>query len=408
MYGSVYKMPVNELKTKGRKVYVGMSGGVDSSVSAAILKEQGYDVTGVFIKVWQPDSTDCGWKDERRDAMRVAAVLDIPFKTFDFSEKYKKEVVDYMISEYKAGRTPNPDVMCNRYVKFGSFLEQAINDGVDYVATGHYAQNIYNKELGFYEMHEGADSNKDQSYFLWTLTQSDLKHTLFPVGAFQKDEVRKLAEKYKLPVFDKKDSQGVCFIGHLDMKEFLKEHIDVKKGDVLDTDGNVLGEHDGVELYTEGERHGFKVFVKTTDNEPYYIVKKDLKNNTLTVQAESDYKCVGECGPAGSHGDGVHEINISKLSFTSEEYIKEIEQNDSNTDKYKGEDKINSQKIDLNLKLRLRYRQSKISGTLSEINLDKKTAKLKLNEVQKAIPYGQSAVFYLDNKCIGGGVIEMI
>lgn len=393
---------------KGKKVYVGMSGGVDSSVSAAILKEQGYDVTGVFIKVWQPDSTDCGWKDERRDAMRVAAVLDIPFKTFDFSEKYKNEVVDYMISEYKAGRTPNPDVMCNRYVKFGSFLEQAIKDQVDYVATGHYAQNIFNEELGFYEMHEGADANKDQSYFLWTLTQSDLKHTLFPVGGFQKNEVRKLAEKYSLPVFDKKDSQGVCFIGHLDMKEFLKEHIDVKKGDVLDMSGNVIGEHEGVELYTEGERHGFKVFVKTTDNEPYYIVRKDLKNNTLTVQAESDYKCVGDCGPAGTHGDEVHEVSISKLSFTSEEYIKEIVQDDSNNEQDKGEDKINSQEIDLKLKLRLRYRQSKISGTLSEINLDKKTAKLKLDEAQKTIPYGQSAVFYLDNKCIGGGVIEMI
>ncbi len=330
-------MTVNKLKTNGKKVYVGMSGGVDSSVSAAILKEQGYDVTGVFIKVWQPDSTDCGWKDERRDAMRVAAVLDIPFKTFDFSEKYKKEVVDYMISEYKAGRTPNPDVMCNRYVKFGSFLEQAIADGVDYVATGHYAQNIYDDKKGVYEMLEGADSNKDQSYFLWTLTQVDLEHALFPVGGFQKDEVRKLAEKYKLPVFDKKDSQGVCFIGHLDMKEFLKEHISVKKGDVLDTDGNVIGEHDGVELYTEGERHGFKVFVKRTDNEPYYIVKKDLNSNTLTVQAESDYKCTGTCGPDGSHGDEIQEVNISKLSFTSEEYIKEIARNYKD-DKSKHED----------------------------------------------------------------------
>jgi tRNA-specific 2-thiouridylase len=192
----------NILKTKEnisskKTVYVGMSGGVDSSVTAALLKEAGYDVTGVFIKVWQPDSTDCGWKDERRDAMRVAAVLDIPFLTFDFSEQYKKEVVDYMISEYKAGRTPNPDIMCNRYVKFGSFLDEAKRRGVDFVATGHYAQNVL--ENGIYSLKEGVDSGKDQSYFLWTLNQNDLKHILFPVGNLQKSEVRKLAEKFKLP-----------------------------------------------------------------------------------------------------------------------------------------------------------------------------------------------------------------
>ena len=227
-------------------------GAGESGVGAALLaKKQGYDVTGVFIRVWQPENGECTWKEERRDAMRVCAHLDIPFITLDLREEYKKGVVDYMFHEYSIGNIPNPDVMCNREVKFGAFWKWAKENGADYIATGHYAQNINNKLL------EGLDKNKDQSYFLWTLEMYELGHILFPIGHLQKPELRKLAEKAKIPVYDKKDSQGVCFLGQIDMKEFLKQNIETHKGDVLDIDGNIIGEHDGAVLYALGERHGF-------------------------------------------------------------------------------------------------------------------------------------------------------
>ncbi len=211
-----------------KKVFVGLSGGVDSSVSAALLQSQGYDVFGVFIKVWQPDFYECTWKEDRLDAMRVCAKLNIPFYTLDLEKEYKKEVVDYMIEEYKNGRTPNPDVMCNKYIKFGGFFDWAMSQGADFVATGHYAR--LNKE---HELVAGRDSNKDQSYFLWTLTKEQLSKTLFPVGDIEKTEVRKLAKKFGLPTAEKKDSQGLCFIGKVDMAEFLHHFIETKPGPVL-------------------------------------------------------------------------------------------------------------------------------------------------------------------------------
>ena len=199
-----------EMKTR-KKAYIGLSGGVDSSVSALLLQKAGYDVTGVFIRVWQPENGECTWKDERRDAMRVAAHLHMPFVTLDLRKEYKEGVVDYMIEEYKNGRTPNPDVMCNRQVKFGAFWDWAKAQGADHIATGHYARIANGNML------EGNDKNKDQSYFLWTLESEELNHILFPVGHLQKSEVRRIAEKNDLPIFDKKDSQGVCFIGHIDI-----------------------------------------------------------------------------------------------------------------------------------------------------------------------------------------------
>ena len=360
------KRNISDKKT----VYVGMSGGVDSSVTAALLKEAGYDVTGVFIKVWQPDSTDCGWKDERRDAMRVAAVLDIPFLTFDFSEQYKKEVVDYMISEYREGRTPNPDIMCNRYVKFGSFLDEANKRGIDYVATGHYAQNIYKN--GTYSLVEGVDASKDQSYFLWTLNQKDLQHILFPIGHLEKTEVRRLAKKFNLPVFDKKDSQGVCFIGHLDMKEFLKEYVHVEKGNVLNIEGEVIGEHDGSILFTIGERHGFTIFNKTTNSEPYFVVSKDIKANIITVASQSvmDEK-VNELAP--------NVVNISKLSWVNTKPANHFKCN-----------------------ARIRYRQEKQDCTLEIMD---NVVKVIFDKHQKGVAEGQSVVLMDGNTCIGGGII---
>ncbi|MBP9855917.1 MAG: tRNA 2-thiouridine(34) synthase MnmA [Candidatus Pacebacteria bacterium] len=263
-----------------KTVFVGLSGGVDSSVSAALLKKQGYKVVGVFLKVWEPEGVKCTWRDDRREAMRVAAHLDIPLVTWDLSKEYKNKIVDYMLGEYQAGRTPNPDVMCNKYIKFGAFYDQAMKLGADYVATGHYAQ-IKNNEL-----HQAKDKSKDQSYFLYQIKSDALSKTLFPVGGLLKTEVRKLAKKFKLPNAERKDSQGLCFIGKFDFKEFLKSQLKTKVGKVLNEKGEVIGEHEGVILYTLGERHGFTITTKTPQDKPYYIVAKDIKTNTLTVSQE--------------------------------------------------------------------------------------------------------------------------
>ncbi|MEI6580650.1 MAG: tRNA 2-thiouridine(34) synthase MnmA [bacterium] len=297
---------------QSRTVFVGMSGGVDSSVSAALLKEQGFNVVGVFIKTWHPDFLVCNEEEERRDAMRVCAHLDIPFLTFDFEKIYKKEVADYMIAEYKQGRTPNPDVMCNKEIKFGAFLKKVLAMGADYVATGHYAQtcdvsshfsslrpslDYKGGALGKLKMKrnvtclcKGIDSTKDQSYFLWTLKKEQLSKILFPVGNLEKKQVRILAKKFKLPVAEKKDSQGICFLGVVDLKEFLKHYIKEKKGDVVIVPSEsergkkqVIGFHNGVVFHTLGERHGFTVTKKSPNDAPYYVVAKDIKKNILYV-----------------------------------------------------------------------------------------------------------------------------
>ena len=230
-----------------------MSGGVDSSVAAYLLQQEGYDVTGVFMKVWQPEFIPCSAEEDRRDAMRVAARLGIPFLTFNFEQEYKKDVADYFIAEYAAGRTPNPDVMCNRYIKFGAYLRTALAQGAEYIATGHYAR--VKKDSEGYHLLVGIDENKDQSYFLHTLGQDELSRTLFPIGNFTKPEVRQIARRAGLPTAEKKDSQGLCFVGKLDMKEFLSQYIPQKRGAVVDTKGVVLGEHEGAAYYTLGQRH---------------------------------------------------------------------------------------------------------------------------------------------------------
>ncbi len=288
-----------------KTVFVGLSGGVDSAVSAALLKKRGYEVVGVFIKTWHPDFLECNEEDERRDAMRVAAHLDIPFLTFDLEEVYKKEVAQYMINEYRNGRTPNPDVMCNKEVKFGAFLKKALNTGADYVATGHYAR-IRNANIGkrkskntkaeARELLMGLDDNKDQSYFLWTLSQDQLCKILFPVGDLEKKEVRKLAKDLALPVAEKKDSQGICFLGAVDLKEFLRHYIKEKKGKVLTEKGEEIGFHYGAEFHTLGERHGFTITEKKPDEHPYYIIGKDIKKNTLTVSHNTalTYQGIGQ------------------------------------------------------------------------------------------------------------------
>jgi tRNA-specific 2-thiouridylase len=358
-------------KTKP-KVFVGLSGGVDSAVSAAILKKN-YDVTGVFIKVWSPDFLPCTWREDRLDAMRVAAFLDIPFITLDLENEYKKEVVDYMIKEYKEGRTPNPDVLCNKEIKFGGFYDFARKQGADFIATGHYAQK---KEHGIqgneyrYSLCESKDATKDQSYFLWNIKQKQLGHVLFPIGEKIKSDVRDLAKKLKLPNAIKKDSQGLCFIGKVDMKDFLKHFISEKKGSVLDSEGNKIGTHDGAVFLTIGQRHGFTVENKKTASVPHYVVSKNIKKNTVTVS---------ELNPSDIAELGKKTCKLSNVNW------------------------INKPEIGKQYQIRFRYHQEPLMGTL---NLSKKEWSITLLKPFTGISVGQSAVIYDNTEMLGGGVIE--
>jgi tRNA-uridine 2-sulfurtransferase len=345
-----------------KKVFVGLSGGVDSAVSAALLKREGYDVTGVFIKAWQPDWLPCTWREERRDAMKVAIALGIPFLFLDLEKEYKKEVVDKMLSEYEAGRTPNPDVLCNREIKFGHFWEFAKKHGADFIATGHYAQSFKNT------LSEGADKEKDQSYFLWILTPEDLAHTLFPVGGLEKGEVRKLAKSFKLPVADKKDSQGICFMGAVSMEEFLSHFIPTKPGKVVNVQGEVIGVHRGLIYYTIGERHGFEVTKKGDSSGPFYIVWKDVKKNILVVSDKEEE--ILECSPKKVILKGVNWITEP----TSED-----------------------------ITARIRYRGEKLSCTLST---EGKKLAVEFRDPVRGLSLGQSIVFYDGEKCLGGAIMD--
>lgn len=360
------------MNTENQKtVFVGVSGGVDSSVSAALLKEQGYQVVGVFMRTWQPEWIECTWRNERRDAIRVCAHLDIPFVELDLERKYKEGVADYMIREYRAGRTPNPDVMCNREVKFGGFLKWALSKGADYVATGHYVdQRISDK--GIVEMLRGNDPQKDQSYFLWTLEQNQLQHILFPVGAMPKSQVRILAEKYKLPTAQKKDSQGICFIGEINMKDFLSHYIDDQPGDVLDSSGNIIGLHRGSLFYTIGERHGFTITKKGTDDRPYYVVAKDFENNTIIVS--QDLNTANE-----------QSLNISLSDVVDNQGVLE-------------------EGIDIQCQIRYRGEVKKVK--ILSFQKEKKTMQIIFEKTDLTIASGQSIVFYNNEVCLGGGIID--
>ena len=347
-------------------VFVGLSGGVDSSVSAALLKEAGASVTGVFIKAWQPKFAECDWQNDKRDAMRVAAILGIPFLVFDLEKEYKKNVVDYMFREYKTGRTPNPDVMCNQTIKFWAFYERARKAGAEYIATGHYART--RKGEKGYELLAGTDKNKDQSYFLWGIRKSLLSRILFPVGVIEKDEVRKIASRLKLPVARKKESQGLCFVGKLDFKEFLKAHLPAKRGEVRDVRGSVIGHHEGALFYTIGERHGFIITEKTPHDTPYYVVEKDVRKNVLVV---SHTKRAGS-----SFSRKIFISNINWLGAPPKEKVRYL--------------------------ARTRYRQPLASCTLKKA---KGGYYAVFNKAQESISPGQSLVVYDNDVCLGGGVI---
>lgn len=355
--------------TQSKRVLVAMSGGVDSSVSAALLHERGYRVEGAFIITWTAPWLPCTWREERDDAMRVATQLGIPFHTVDLSLEYERDVVSYLVSEYKAGRTPNPDVMCNKYIKFGGFFDWATQHGFDYVATGHYAR-CNSGDDGTYLLYAGLDRAKDQSYFLWTLTQEHLAHVLFPVGDLEKKDVRELARHYGLSVADKKDSQGVCFLGDIDMHDFLSHYVPPKTGDVLDTNGAVIGSHDGALYLTLGQRHGFHVTTHTPDMPPLYVVAKDVERNTITVAPE----------------EYMLERDTQTIELERVNWIRGA-----------------APAQGAELVARLRYRQPLFPVTLTAAEGD--TAILTPEQAQRYVPAGQSVVMYNGDECLGGGII---
>lgn len=372
--------------TTGSKpvVFVGMSGGVDSSVSAYILQRAGFDVRGYFIKVWQPDDVVCTWKDDRRDAMRVCAQLGIPFETVYAEDAYKQKVADYMIHEYSVGRTPNPDIMCNKYVKFGVYYDFAIASGAHFVATGHYAKTRIRKQSSHAELLQARDENKDQTYFLWAMKGENVSRVLFPVGDLLKEEVRIIAEYIHLPVSDKKDSQGVCFIGKIDMKDFIKQYVPVSIGDVLNTKGEIIGSHSGSILYTIGERHGFDLFHQTPDTKPSFVIKKDIVKNLIYVGLQEEL------------------MQAERADIAYLEDINFISKESGNNKK---------------LKARIRHRQKLQNVSVEPYILEKTSGTgaaqdgqigivVKFKEPQSGVAPGQSCVLYDGEVCLGGGIIS--
>ncbi|OGG45588.1 tRNA 2-thiouridine(34) synthase MnmA [Candidatus Kaiserbacteria bacterium RIFCSPHIGHO2_01_FULL_50_13] len=362
------------MASQASTVYVGLSGGVDSAVSAALLKERGFTVVGVFIKIWQPEFIECTWERDRLDAMRVAAHLNIPFREIDLSAEYKRHVINEMIAGYTRGETPNPDTLCNERIKFGSFFNWARTEGADFVATGHYAQimqkskiknqNDNIKSKNQHRLIRSKDKEKDQSYFLYALTQENLAHILFPVGGMTKREVRRAAERLRLPVAKKQDSQGLCFVGDVSMREFLSRYIAIERGDVVDLDGRVVGEHEGAALYTIGQRHGFSHEKQTAL--PHYVVSVDTVQNIVRVSPRREDATVSA-------------ITVGDIHWIS------------------GSDDTTRVKA-----VQIRYREvASPCRTLTQ----ETCVSVEIIEPRVAAP-GQAAVFFNGEECLGGGIIH--
>lgn len=357
------------------KIIVGMSGGVDSSVAALLLIEQGFEVEGLFMKNWEEDDDDdyCAAAVDLKDATAVCDALDIKLHTINFSSEYWDRVFQHFLDEYSAGRTPNPDILCNKEIKFRAFLEHAQSLGADKIATGHYARTrqVNNKT----QLLRGLDSNKDQSYFLHALNQYQLSHAMFPIGEFDKTYIRELANKHGLITHDKKDSTGICFIGERRFSIFLEKFLPARPGEIHTVDGECIGKHNGLMYYTLGQRKGLGIGgLKESDEEPWYVVEKDLLNNILKVAQGHDH-------PAMLH---------TTLETTQVNWIEDCEPA--------------IEEANRSLTAKIRYRQSDQKCSISKI--DEARYKVNFDVAQRAITPGQSIVFYQDEVCLGGGVID--
>ncbi|WP_087678134.1 tRNA 2-thiouridine(34) synthase MnmA [Garciella nitratireducens] len=359
-------------KPEDTRVIMGMSGGVDSSVAALLLKQKGYDVIGVFMKNWDESDEDgvCTATEDYEDVQAVCNQIDIPYYTVNFEKEYWDRVFTYFLEEYKKGRTPNPDVMCNKEIKFKAFLDYALKLGADYIATGHYCQVDFQE--GEYRLLRGADLNKDQTYFLCALNQYQLSKSLFPIGHLNKKQVRQIAEEYGLKTAKKKDSTGICFIGERNFREFLSRYLPAQPGEIRTLDGEVKGRHSGLMNYTLGQRRGLGIGGEGT-GEPWFVVDKDLENNIL-------YVVQGDKHPAlYSYGLIANEVNwISK--------------------------KEKPFSFECTAKFRYRQPDQKVKVQLLENN----SCKVIFDQPQKAVTPGQVVVFYQGQVCLGGGIIDKI
>ena len=355
-----------------KQVVVGMSGGVDSSVAALLLQQQGFSLRGVFMKNWEGDDSDehCNAEEDLQDARLVCDKLGIELQGVNFSDQYWDRVFEYFLTEYRAGRTPNPDILCNKEIKFKAFLDYALSLGADYIATGHYAR--IDCVDGRYRLLRGRDHNKDQSYFLYTLGQAQLAKSLFPIGELEKPAVRQLAEKHELVTFNKKDSTGICFIGERDFKAFLQRYIPAQPGEIVTAEGEYIGNHDGLMYYTLGQRQGLGIGgIRGHEGATWYVADKDLKNNRLIVVDHHDHPLLYSI-----------KLSASDLSWTAG---------------------VAPQTPCL-CSAKTRYRQADAACTITEIKDD--SCSVIFEQPQWAVTPGQSIVFYQGEECLGGGIIN--
>lgn len=358
------------MSTKRPHVIVGLSGGVDSAVAARLLLEQGYRVEGLFMKNWEEDDTSeqCSAEQDLADASQVCERLSIPLHTVNFSAEYWDRVFEYFLAEYRAGRTPNPDIMCNKEIKFRAFLDHALGLGADLIATGHYAR--IERDDRAVHLCKGADNTKDQSYFLHTLSQSQLEHALFPLGALHKDDVRRQAAEAKFSNHAKKDSTGICFIGERNFRSFLQRYLPAQAGDICTPDGEVIGHHEGLMYYTLGQRQGLGIGGRAgSTGAAWYVVGKDLENNRLTVAEGHDHPLLYR-----------HELEAQSVHWICAPPA-----------------------LPLHCRAKIRYRQTDQDCTVSEAGHGR--LKVDFTQPQRAITAGQSVVFYLGEECLGGAVI---
>lgn len=355
------------------RVIVGMSGGVDSSVSAYLLQQQGYDVVGLFMKNWEEDDNEeyCSAASDLADAQAVCDKLGIKLLTINFAAEYWDNVFEHFLAEYRAGRTPNPDILCNKEIKFKAFLDYAAEDlGADYIATGHYVRK--REQNGKVELLRGLDKNKDQSYFLYTLSEAQISKSLFPVGELEKPQVRKIAEQLDLVTATKKDSTGICFIGERKFRDFLARYLPAQSGFIRTVDGEVIGEHQGLMYHTLGQRKGLGIGgLKNADETPWYVVDKDIAHNELIVAQGHDHPALFSGGLIAGQ---LHWVDRQPLTTS------------------------------LRCTVKTRYRQQDIPCQINPIN--EQQIEVIFDEPVAAVTPGQSAVFYSNEVCLGGGIIE--